>query len=279
MIDRPHFCVSDLHMGDGGPRDNFAHMSGGWREQEFLSFLDYVEDQGGELTIIGDLFELWQGNISKVLTCRLSLMDRLADMGAIYLLGNHDIDLRHFNWSNRLRLSHPLFADLKLSHEIVIGGKFIRLIHGHEQDPYCCDEKPGIGRISAIYTGIKEDRNGGPLRGKYGTSTVEARTLGRISRFSGIMRRLTGKPSATQVMRRNIVEAYKRSGCDALVFGHTHEPGQFWNHGRYTLPIYNCGSWAEKTCSFAKITPDGYIEVMDWIDGKPRPNFTNINVD
>jgi UDP-2,3-diacylglucosamine pyrophosphatase LpxH len=58
------FVVSDLHIGDGGPRDNFSVDS---KAQKFDCFLDYVEDCGADLFVLGDLFEFWQANISRVL--------------------------------------------------------------------------------------------------------------------------------------------------------------------------------------------------------------------
>ena len=42
-------------------------------KKQLRSFLDFVEDNHGRLVICGDLFELWQSNISKVLTKRIWL--------------------------------------------------------------------------------------------------------------------------------------------------------------------------------------------------------------
>ena len=103
IITRPIYCISDLHLGDGGPRDNFLPA----KEKQLLSFLDYVEEQDGELLILGDLFELWQANWSKVFTYRKHLLDRLAVLGATYILGNHDADLYHFQGTSWI--NHPLF--------------------------------------------------------------------------------------------------------------------------------------------------------------------------
>lgn len=284
-MSQPIFCVSDLHMGDCGPRDNFAGMNHGMREKEFLRFLDYVERRNGELIIAGDLFELWQGNISKVITCRKSLLDRLAAMGAKYMLGNHDIDLLHFKERNGIRLDHPLFRDLHTEREIVVNGRHILLIHGHEQDVYCRDESPGIGRISAIYSGLREDRNGGPLsKWKYGGATVEARSLGHWDRFSRFCRRLVGQPNATMVMRREILETYKDRDVDALIYGHTHEPGQFYRFsnvvGQYIdLPIYNTGTWAESVNTFAEIDSKGEVRLFDWTMGGAVRNTDRLYVD
>lgn len=283
-ITRPHFVVSDLHSGDKGNRDNFHAMSNGRREDEFNDFLDYVESENGELTIDGDLFELWQSNISKVMTCRLPLLDRLARMGARYLLGNHDIDLKYF--INGLQFQHPLFQPPNLGFQRIVeaGGKKVLIIHGHEQDQYCCNEAPDLGRISAIYTGMKEDRNGGPLlKDIWGSTTVEARCLGRWARIGNFFARLGGKPSASQVMRWAVLKTLTSSGCDALIYGHTHEPGQFTKFSQITgnnimLPVYNSGTWAEKTNTFVRIGIGGAIELLDWVNGQPQPNTTVLEV-
>ena len=44
------YVVSDLHMGDGGPRDNFAFDN---KAQQFSLFLDFVASQGGRLFVLG----------------------------------------------------------------------------------------------------------------------------------------------------------------------------------------------------------------------------------
>ena len=124
---KPIFAISDLHIGDKGFRDNFAYSG---NERRFLGFLDYVEDCGGEIVIVGDFFELWQANISKVLTSRMWLLDRLEKMNAIYVLGNHDADLCYFigrsGW-----LSHPFFENMCKSYHTYRGSKLFEFIHGH----------------------------------------------------------------------------------------------------------------------------------------------------
>ena len=257
----PVFIVSDLHMGDKGPRDNFAHMSDGKREWEFNRFLDHVESQKGQLVILGDLFELWQGNVSRVVTCRPKLIDRLHRMKAIYVIGNHDIDLRYFRKGFALR--HPFFHNIRKQLIVRRGGRAFLLIHGHEEDPYCRAENPGLGRISAIYSGLREDRNGSPLLGKYGDQTVETRSLGRWDRFTKIVRRCLGKPSLSQVLRQNIYDRWKIEKVAGLMFGHTHEPGTFYKNG-CQLPIINIGSWAEHTPTFGIITERGNMDLFEW---------------
>lgn len=257
----PLYCVSDLHLGDGGPRDNFAHTAGGRRQAEFEAFLDFVQEHNGQLLILGDLFELWQSNMSKVLTCRSTLLDRLAAMGAIYVLGNHDADLLYFmgprgglDW-----LGHPFFRTMRQCHLATIAGRKFRFVHGHDADPFCKGDTPGLGRITAIYTGLKEDRNGSPLRNKY--PTVEARTLRRLEWPINFVRRLLGLPDRVQQMNRGLCQMLKKSGDDVLVAGHTHLAGKIagWS-------VYNCGTWAEQTCSFVVVNQAGSVGVFNWIN-------------
>ncbi|MHC4231149.1 MAG: metallophosphoesterase [Planctomycetota bacterium] len=92
MAEKDIIVVSDLHIGDGGPRDNFSVDN---KEKKFNHFLDYVEQSDTELFVLGDLFDFWQANISRVVIHRLKLLDRLAQMQAVYVVGNHDADFEH----------------------------------------------------------------------------------------------------------------------------------------------------------------------------------------
>lgn len=277
------FVISDLHIGDQGPRDNFHHMAGGNREWEFNNFLDYVERHDGyQLIIAGDLFELWQSNVSKVLTCRPWIVQQLVEMNATYQLGNHDADLKYFvdrGWL-KPRLFHRMTDD-----DIVrnVGGKRILITHGHKQDPYCASDKPGIGRISAIYAGMREDRNGSPVCDKYGSKTVEARSLGHWDRFSRLCRRLVGKPNATQEHRQAMVKVYEDffsldpTRPAAVIYGHTHEPGLFCGLDG-DIPIWNAGTWADEVNTFVHIKEDGTINLMNWAGNHATPNVEKLNV-
>ncbi len=263
-LKRPIFAVSDFHMGDEGPRDNFAY---GDRETDIGSFLDFVEENNGRLVICGDLFELWQSNMSKVLTKRLPLLDRLAEMEAVYILGNHDADLRYFIGQSDF-LVHPFFDRMCIAAFLSVNGKSIQFIHGHEADPYCASDIPGLGRITAIYSGLAEDRNGGPMLDKY--RTVEDRVVGRLERLSSLWDRLRGKPDRFTAINRRLRDM--PPVADVVICGHTHRPGRIetWH--------YNCGTWAERVNSFVRIEPDGTIGVFDWVEGEGVPNLTELPI-
>lgn len=259
---RPTYAISDLHMGDGGPRDNFAGRDG-----ELQLFLDHVEDNHGHLVICGDLFELWQSNVSKVLTKRMKLLDRLARMEAVYILGNHDADLRYFIGQSDF-LVHPFFDRMCIGGYQSVCGKSFQFIHGHEADPYCVSDVPGIGRITAIYSGLAEDKNGGPMLDKY--RTVEDRVVGPMEKLVSIWNWLRGRPDRFTEINRRLRDM--PPVADVVICGHTHKPGRIgsWH--------YNCGTWAEHTNSFIQILPDGTVGVFDWVDGKPVPNGTELPI-
>ena len=192
----PIFVISDLHMGDGGARDNFPLNN---REKELGSFLDYVASQQGELIVLGDLFEFWQMNLSKIVMRRMPLLDRLAAMKATYVVGNHDADLEGFVGTRFL--SHPLFQRMSGPFERQIGGKRFKFMHGHEVDPFNKGDEPGKGRIFCIVAGQFEDRNKSPVypnghyveddlekigEGLLGPWTVLASKIGRLCRLGGM---------------------------------------------------------------------------------------------
>jgi len=265
----PFYAISDLHLGDGGPRDNFAC---GTHEKELLSFLDMVEAVHGRLVICGDLFELWQSNISKVITKRVWLLDRLDRMKAIYVLGNHDADLRYFTFGEREWLNHPFFRRMTDSFSQVIGGRQFYFTHGHVADPYCAGDTPGLGRITAIYSGLAEDRNGGPMLDKY--RTVEDKAVGRLEKLVSLWDRLRGNPDRFTAINRRLRQLLVQpvDSYDVVVCGHTHFPGRIgdWH--------YNTGTWAERVNSFVCIAHDGTVGVFDWKNSQPIANTIELPI-
>lgn len=270
--------VSDLHIGDGGPRDNFSVDH---KTRKFNLFLDYVADSGAELFVLGDLFEFWQANISRVLIHRMPLIDRLAELNAVYVVGNHDADLEHLIGTNLL--SHPFFERMSSPFERVIGGKRFKFMHGHELDPFNRDGTPRWGRILAILVGILEDRKGSPLLSAGG---VTEKTLLGISRSfmwvwnnsvnlfekserhekrHSLAESLT--PAQDPAKIKGIMSLYHtnklKEDYDYLIAGHTHRAGIFQDW------YCNSGCWVGLRTTFLRIQPDGHTEVYEWKDDRP----------
>jgi UDP-2,3-diacylglucosamine pyrophosphatase LpxH len=254
----PTFCISDLHLCDRGPRDNFAYNG---REGRFFDFLDFVAASQGRLIVLGDLFDWWQVNVSDSVLAYLPLIDRLAAMNATYVVGNHDCALTKFI-GNVLMPAHPIFQRCRRAFEETIGSRRFAFLHGHEADPYCRDMNPGTGEITAIISGILEDRNKGPFRRGH---AVEDEFVGTLESALTIWRTLTFQHGRLAEMIDG-VEAYRReAGAQVVVYGHTHEPGQIGNHH------FNTGCWARQQDTFVRIEDNSTASVWQWEEGGPTP--------
>lgn len=281
--DKTVFVISDLHLGDGGARDNFAV---GDRTKQLDLFLDHVARAQGELVILGDLFDFWQMNLSRIVTMHVPLLDRLGDMNAVYVVGNHDADLAHFIGTGFL--AHGFFQRMCGPLERKIGPRRFKFMHGHELDPVNSGDAPQWGRVFSIAAGLIEERNGSPIAhdGDFVEDDLEnvgehvlggfTRLLSKISRLLclgglGIpTEHLT--PAQNPKRAQELLATYRhdkdQAGYDVAVVGHTHHAGRGGDW------YFNSGTWARKTNSFLEISPAGDVHVFDWKDGKPLPNPT-----
>lgn len=228
------------------------------------------------------------------------LLDRLAAMNAIYVLGNHDADFDHFVGTGFL--AHPLFDRMCRPFERRIGGKRFKFMHGHEVDPVNKGDTPGKGRLFSILAGMREDINGSPVlaNGQFMEDHLEAignvlQTVAghlkgmenRVTGFHNRLRTWIGKPFGSTTnesfashltpaqnpdrvkeMLAMYCEDMEDLGYDVLVAGHTHHPGRIddW--------YFNSGTWARTTNTFVLISPAGDAAVFDWVDGQPAANDT-----
>ncbi len=272
------FVISDLHMGDGGPRDNFAVDN---KAAEFGRFLDFIEAEGGQLFILGDLFEFWQANVGRVLVRRMDFLDRFARMKARYVVGNHDADLEDLIGTGLL--AHPFFENMSGPFERTIGKKRFKFMHGHEVDPFNRDGTPRWGRILAILGGLIEDRKGSPLLSAGGFSEKSLLRMGRsfmwmwnhsvnwIEKSARHEQRHSVSESLTPAQdparEKGILALYQqdrlRYQYDILIAGHTHHAGHFkeW--------YYNSGCWVGLRNNFLRIDRDGSTELWEWNRDRP----------
>lgn len=278
------FVISDLHIGDGSSRDNFGY-SGSERPHQLNLFLDYVAEQKGELFILGDLFDFWQANFSEVLVNNVSLIERLSQFKATYVIGNHDIDLVGF--IKQKMLQHILFQNLSPPFNRKIADKSFYFMHGHEVDPYNKGEIPGKGRILAIVAGMAEDFIGSPKLsdGRIVETVLEQAGEGALNAIKRFARKLyirclmklgvqtnelspANNPDRATEMLLHYYRHKEENHYDVLIVGHTHRPGRIddW--------YFNSGSWATSNNNFIRITPDGKVHVYDWKHGSPVINET-----
>lgn len=270
--------VSDLHMGDGGARDNFAADG---KERQFSLFLDHVESQGADFYILGDLFEFWQANVGTVLVHRMPFVERFARMKAVYVVGNHDADLGDLIGTGLL--NHPFFERMSGPFSRQVEARTFRFMHGHELEPFNRDGRPHWGRILAILGGILEDRKGSPLLSAGGLTEKTLLKVGRSfmwlwnNSVNWFEKSRTDEPhhsvaeslTPTQEPGRvkGIFSLYQKdlrqNGYDCLVAGHTHAAGLIGNW------YANSGCWVGLRNNFLQITPAGEVEVWEWKNGQP----------
>lgn len=281
---RDIFVISDLHMGDRGPRDNFE---AGDRTRQLHAFLDFVAQQGGELFVLGDLFELWQVNFSRLMLARRDILDHLAELDVVYVPGNHDVDLAGFVGTGFL--SHPFFSRMRPPFTRELGGKRFRFFHGHEVDPMNRGEDPGWGRMMSIFAGIFESENRSPFLPSgeaieaslsrfgdsllalwsYAASTIEEEIARKERRTLEPSQELTPaqQPDRASAYAQLVRADRAREGYDIAVLGHTHKPGHI--DGWY----FNSGTWTAPFNPYLRISEAGEVSYFHWEDGRevPRP--------
>jgi len=275
---RDIFVISDLHLGDGGARDKFE---AGGKTRELHGFLDHVGSEGGELFVLGDLFELWQMNMSRLFVKRREVLDHLATLDVVYVPGNHDVDLAHFIGTGFLE--HPFFARMRAPFTRTLGGRRYRFAHGHETDPFNAGDDPGFGRMLAIFSGLFEDRNGSPLLAsgegvgdvleqfgesmltiwKCAAATMKDRPAGQADGEAGPGAALTPAQDPDRLVEHvaGVRADLEKGGYDVAVLGHTHRPGRIGDW------YFNSGSWTGPVNSFLRLGAAGDVRHFEWKDG------------
>ena len=75
------FGASHLHIRDRTGKDRFVRSG---KDSDFMRFLEYVQNQEGQLIIAGDLFELWRFSLDQITHQWRDLLDLLHRMNSIF---------------------------------------------------------------------------------------------------------------------------------------------------------------------------------------------------
>ena len=250
------FAISDLHLCDKGSRDNFAVRG----EDRLLRFLDYVDHEQGTLLVLGDLFDVWQCNFSASVMAYQKLLRALAcvgPLGARWVVGNHDGLLVKFLGTG-IQLVNACLPTMSGPFEVTVGGRRYAFAHGHEFDNTCNSLNPGIGELTAIISGMLEDRKGPD------TGTTEDRFIGSLEFPLNLWRAVSHQVSRDEEMLNNAITYRKEAGADTLVYGHTHTAGRVGDS------IFNTGCWCRDTDTFIRIN-DGVPSLWVWDDDRAAP--------
>lgn len=233
--------VADAHLkGAGDPHQG-----------SLIKFFDSIEAE--RLAVLGDLFDFWTGSNSvaemaykPVLECLLRLRER--GVAIIYFEGNHDFSMGPFFTD---KLGARVCPDME---EMAMDGK--RFLVGH-------------GDTVSMTAGYRLWR--AYLRSPLFRATAFAATPGGVWAIAGMLSKKSRGNSLRYGSAENITEArLKRfaseriaGGFDAVVLGHSHEPGVHWIESGGRKGVYaNPGSWAFRKTYL--IYEKGEFSVKSW---------------
>ncbi len=241
-IDRPLLFVSDAHLGAGSDEQERV------KSQRLHAFWDYVDSEGADLVIVGDLFDFWfeyRNAVPRDHWTHLWALRRLADHGRRiwYVAGNHDFWAGRF-FKEELGLSfHPDELAINQAERTVTfthGDGWLPREHGYRLMKRVFRNPTAIAAFRLISPDI-----GFPL-----ARWVAGRSRGRHTLD------LQALATYTAIARQRL-----QSDCDVLVTGHLHEVGHYhWPEGDWLL----CGDWMEHF-SFGRLE-GGVARLYSWRD-------------
>ena len=243
--------ISDLHLGDGSKTDDFH------RHTEFIRFLDYVYDVDAELCLLGDVFELWQADLDKILWHNHKIIKALRKCKVLHIYGNHD-------WLPYSRLE-----------EEGLYGNIIWAEHGHQYDEYNRYKNPlfslkwPIGKyITVLLAEIERwfhkdvDVWAEKMKEKFGVflwGVAQLQNKGKPDFYKDAILRLQIKNilsnKAQEILRYN-------ANINIVVFGHSHQA----ELKKYKGGVYaNCGAWIDQHTPTYVSVEDNVIELRNGI--------------
>lgn len=265
--DVPLYVMSDLHLGVGR-RDNFSDSQ---RVTQLLTFLDHIGNEGAQLVILGDFFDLWRFNLQAILAEHPEIIERFSQVDCVYIPGNHDLGICDVN--SEIRSRYDIFNKISRPFISDIGGQKFVFCHGHEVDMLNRYINPSFGKAlghSAIlveHFARKQIFDSDNIRGLI--FEVEAAC---IELWSIMVLGLSQFVNDSITIRRMVLDFLKKrhnlktiskyedylDDSHTVINAHTHKAGNFNNI------YFNSGSWALGNSDFLRIIPDGMVEVLKW---------------
>lgn len=211
--------ISDLHLGNPFCRS----------KQRVLQFLRWAGQEGYDICINGDGFEVAQVSFSKLardVPDVLQAMQKYASKGRhiYYVVGNHDMVFENFlnDWGG-FKVAPFL--------NVISGDKRIRVEHGHLYDPFFV-RYPELYEFCTWAAGFLLSLN--PTIYKLWIKFEKLKS--KIFKFDS-KGGIVGESPQFMAAAQELIQR----GFDTVVFGHTHHVGevQFETGNRYLNP----GSW------------------------------------
>jgi UDP-2,3-diacylglucosamine pyrophosphatase LpxH len=243
--------ISDLHLGNP-----FC-----FSKRKIVEFLAYAADNDYNLCINGDGFDIAQTSFVKLAQEVPEVFKQFRrfakkNLKVYYVIGNHDMVLEHFFEDWDLFTLAPFL-------NVTSGDLRVRIEHGHLYDPFFI-KMPELYEIVTHIAGFFLSMT--PWWYKFwmglekwwykfwmGFDKMLGYLRQRKTRKQNIVGIVGEAPSISQAARRILDR-----GFDAVVFGHTHHPGEVDINN---LKYFNTGSWLLHTL-YVEIT-DGTISLKN----------------
>jgi UDP-2,3-diacylglucosamine hydrolase len=196
------FFVSDVHL-DSLQNPRLTAL--------FLSFLDFVDQQAGDIYILGDLFDYWANN-RIIYQKNKSVLERLHQL---HRAGNH-VGLL---WGNRDFLLKPGYLaqfGVKLLPEIhsqKIGGRHVLMTHGHS---LCLADRNFLRYRNLWWKVFK-------LLDPIVPGWIENYIAQKIRQRS--RRRVNNMHASEPCLSEESIQQYFDCGVEVVICGHIHRPG------------------------------------------------------
>ncbi len=234
--------ISDIHIGDGSRTDDFH------RDKELLKFLEFVEREAQELVVVGDLFELWQAELDKILFKHIDVVNKLLDLRkklkVTYVIGNHDY----------IPFARLVKANVGIQIEYRDEENGIVAEHGNRYDvfnryknPLRSIKSPAGKHLTFFVAGL--ERLIHPDIDQWAKNALE--NVDEFLREAALIRNKVTPSSKEYLLKgghfgefEKAVRGHIRKGAKIVVFGHTHKAQlDVMGDGIYA----NCGSWVDGT--------------------------------
>jgi len=277
LDNRPLFVISDLHLGSGSARDVFADSQ---KKEMLFQFLDMVEKEDARLIVLGDLMDLWRFRIKGIVNSHGDIFDRLYELDASYIPGNHDLAVSYL--AEKGFLEHPFLNSPLEPVTYLIGDKKFSFLHGHEIDTVSRGINPSIGRAlgltalpiehikgKQVFSSEKINEMVLEIKASFLTLTSQIRwhMLKFWSEITTPMSYLELLDNLKNIRSRKMIDLFmhqkQNTDHDIVVSAHTHRAGNYSNW------YYNSGSWTDINQNFLKILPSGIIEICNWTKSGP----------
>lgn len=238
--------TSDTHIGN-----LFCNARRG-----LVRFLEYARDNRYNVCLNGDGIDVQYTSLTRFTAETSALVRDLrqitAEMTVYYTIGNHDIILEHYlgDWGG-LRLVPFL--------NVRSGTSRIRVEHGHLYDTFLMKHpelRYGVTRSLAAVCRVYPPAYHWPAQ----YEVIKFRLLNRLR----ARKRPALRSAAMRAVNPSFLDAAEelsRRGFDAVIFGHTHQPGTLplnGNRARY----FNTGSWFTKP--YYVVIEEGNVELKPW---------------